>query len=73
MAMIDEECMCRRKVFGFDVCKGVVEELVRVRRPVKLGDLEDKRDTVRGAAEVKENCCHRSFVLQSIHHRKWAE
>ncbi len=53
VAMIDEERPCRHEVTGFDVRKGAVEELVRVRRPIKWKDLEDKRDAMGGARRFR--------------------
>jgi hypothetical protein len=70
VAMIDEEHTCCRKIARFNVREVVVEELVRVRRPIKGGNMEDKRDTVGWGMEVEGNCCRRSFIFQSIHHRK---
>ena len=48
VAMIDEERTCRHKIARLNVRKGVVEELVRVRQPIKGGNLEDERDAVGG-------------------------
>ncbi len=70
VAMMDDECTCHHKIAGLDVRKGIVEELVWVRRPVKWGNLEDERGAVVGSAAVRGNFCHHSFILRSIHHCK---
>ncbi len=69
VAMMDEEGKCRRKIAGFDISEGILEELVLLpRRPIEWGDLEDEGDSWWKRATGGGNPRHCSLILRSIRH-----
>ncbi len=67
VAMMDEEGMSHRKIAGFNVSKGIIEELVLLtRRSIEWGDLEDEWDSWQKRATGGGNPRRRCLILRSI-------